>query len=214
MADDRTRALLSETRPPRQTSVLVGLVAVIAVGFFILRRPPKPDAPPVPPAAPITTMTVDHADQLASAMAELEKLPLAEGPPIEKIREALEGVGISDKGYLLPDGKPPPPLPANAPRAIRIGLVLVRYRGAQLAPLDSVTRDAALARANQLAAVAKTDFAAAVKAGDVGSALDIGAVQRGILEPGIQYVVFTLPAGAVSDVLDTPRGFWIVRRIR
>ena len=65
-----------------------------------------------------------------------------------------------------------------------------------------------------VAELAKTDFAAAVKGGDQGSALDIGAVHRGILEPGTQYVVFTLPPGSVSEVLDTPRGFWIVRRIR
>lgn len=216
MADDRTRAraLEAESRPPRHTTVIVGLAALIALGFFVLRKPHKVEAPPTPPPAPVATMAVNAADQLASAMAELEKLPIAEGPPIEKIREALEGAGLSDKGYLLPDGKPPPPLPHDAPRAIRIGVILVRYRGAQLAPLDSMSRDAALARANQLAALAKTDFAAAVKAGDPGSTIDIGAVQRGILEPGTQYALFTLPPGAVSEVLDTPRGFWIVRRIK
>ncbi len=214
MADDRTRALQAEHRPPRNTSVLVGLAALIVLAFYIFRHRPKPDAPLAAPPAPTTTMTVNAADQLASAMAELEKLPIAEGPPLEKIHEALEGAGISDKGYLLPDGKPPPPLPADAPRAIRIGLVLVRYRGAQLAPLDSPPRESALARANQLAALAKTDFAAAVKAGDMGSAADLGAVHRGILEPATQYLLFTLPPGAVSEVLDTPRGYWIVRRIR
>jgi len=213
MADDRTRALQAEHRPPRNTSVLVGLAALIVLAFYIFRHRPKPDAPPAAPPAPITTMTVNAADQLASAMADLEKHPIAEGPPLEKIHEALEGAGISDKGYLLPDGKPPPPLPPDAPRAIRIGVVLVRYRGAQLAPLDSIPRDAALARANQLSALAKTDFAAAVRAGDPGSAADIGRVQRGLLEPGLQYVLFTMAPGAVSEVLDTPRGFWIVRRI-
>jgi len=213
MADDRTKALQAEHRSSRQTSVLVGLAALIAVAFFVLRKPPKVESPPALPAAPITTMTVNAADQLASAMAELEKLPIQEGPPIDKIREALEGVAVSDKGYLLPDGKVPPPLPLDAPRSIRVGVVLVRYRGAQLAPLDSIPRDAALARANQLSALAKTDFAAAVRAGDPGSAADIGRVQRGLLEPGLQYVLFTMAPGAVSEVLDTPRGFWIVRRI-
>ena len=41
-----------------------------------------------------------------------------------------------------------------------------------------------------------------------------GAVQRGILEPGTQYVVFTLPVGSTSEILDTPRGFWIVKRLK
>lgn len=213
MADDHPTTLQAEHRSPRQTSVLVGLAALIALGFFVLHKPPKIESAPVAPPVPITTSTVNAADQLASAMAELEKLPLHEGPPIDKIREALEGVAISDKGYLLPDGKVPPPLPADAPRSIRMGLILVRYKGAQLAPLDAMSRDAAIARANQLATLAKSDFAAAVKAGDPGSAIDVGRVQRGILEPGTQYVVFTLPPGGVSEVLDTPRGLWIVRRL-
>lgn len=214
MPDDRTRELLAEGRPSRQTSVLVGLAMLTALVFVIfLRKPPKiAQAPPAPPPAPV--YTTNPADQLSSAMAELEKLPLGEGPPLAKLHEALEGVGASDKGYQLPDGRFPPPLAAEAPRAVRIGVVLVRYAGAQLAPLDAPSRDASLVRAKQLAELAKTDFAGAVKAGDQGSALDIGAVHRGILEPGTQYVVFTLAPGAVSEVLDTPRGFWIVRRIR
>lgn len=212
--DDRPRDLLAEDRPSRQTSVLVGVAMLAALFLFIfVRRPPKlAPAPVAPPAPPMSS--VNPADQLASAMAELEKLPLAEGPPLAKIHEALEGAGASDKGYQLPDGKFPPPLPADAPRVVRIGVVLVRYQGAQLAPPDAPSRDASLVRAKQLGELAKADFAAAAKAGDTGSAVDLGAVHRGILEPGTQYVVFTLAPGAVSEVLDTPRGFWIVRRIR
>jgi hypothetical protein len=214
MPDDRTRELLAEGRPSRQTSVLVGLAMLVALVFVIfLRKPPKIAAPP-PTAPPAPVYTTNPADQLSSAMAELEKLPLGEGPPLSKLHEALEGVGASDKGYQLPDGKFPPPLAADAPRVVRIGVVLVRYQGAQLAPIDAPSRDASLVRAKQLAELAKTDFAAAVKAGDQGSAVDIGAVHRGILEPGTQYVVFTTPPGSVTEVLDTPRGFWIVRRIR
>lgn len=204
-----------DERPSRPTSILVGLAMIFALGFVVfLRRPTKREAPVA--AAPTTLAPAgsNPADQLASAMAELEKLPIANAPPLAKIYEALEGAGISDKGYKLPDGRDPPPLTADAPRAVRIGLVLIRYQGAQLAPLDAPTLEVAMARAKKLAELAKTDFAAAVKAGDVGSALDIGAVQRSILEPGTQYVVFTMAPGSVSDVLDTPRGLWIVRRIR
>ena len=221
MADDRTPLHLTDAaratpvRPARATSILVGL-AMICVLVFVgfLRRPPKREAPVMAPATPIASVPANPADQLASAMAELEKLPLSNSPPLAKIYEALEGAGASDKGYKLPDGRDPPPLALDAPRAVRIGVVLVRYQGAQLAPLDAPTLEVATARAKKLADLAKTDFAAAVKAGDVGSALDIGAVQRSILEPGTQYIVFTMAPGSISEILDTPRGLWIVRRIR
>jgi hypothetical protein len=203
-------------RPPRSTSIAVGFVVLVAVAFVILRKP-KPVSPVGPPSAGSVTSFNGNsaaADQLASAMAELEKLPIAEGPPLAKIQAALEGAGNADKGFKLSDGRDPPPLPSDAPRAIRIGLVLVRYQGAQLAPQEAPAREQALVRAQTLAALAKTDFAAAVKAGDFGSSLDVGRVERGLLEPGTQYVLFTMQPGAVSEVLDTPRGFWIVRRIR
>lgn len=206
-------AAIDEDRPGRQTSILVGVVMIAALVFVVfLRKPNKRERAPI--AQPAPQPSVNPADQLSSAMAELEKLPIAAGPPLAKIHEALEGAGVSDKGYKLPDGRVPPQLPADAPRAVRIGLVLVRYQGAQLAPFDAPPRDAALARAEQLLELAKKDFAAAVNSGDQGSAVDVGAVARGILEPGTQYVVFTMAPGAVSEILDTPRGLWIVRRIR
>jgi hypothetical protein len=147
-------------------------------------------------------------------MAELQALPPIEPLPLGKIHEALEGAGSSDKGYKLPDGRVPPPLAADAPRVVRIGVVLIRYQGSQLAPASAPSRDDALARAQTLATIAKADFASAVRGGDQGSAADIGAVQRGILEPGTQYVVFGLPVGGTSEILDTPRGFWIVKRLK
>ena len=49
--------------------------------------------------------------------------------------------------------------------------------------------------------------------GDSGSIEDLGRVPRGVLEPAPEYVLFTMPAGAVSDPVDTPRGYWIVKRI-
>ncbi|MGZ3418021.1 MAG: peptidylprolyl isomerase [Polyangiales bacterium] len=207
------RAVLGEGKPPRHVSILVGLAMLVMLGLVILRpRRARTEAPPSPPAVAPTGPS--PADQLASAMAELQALPAAEPLPLSKIHEALEGAGNSDKGYKLPDGKAPPPLPADAPRIVRIGVVLVRYQGSQLAPANAPSRDDALTRAQTLATIAKADFATAVRGGDSGSTGDIGAVERGILEPGTQYVVFTLPVGSISEILDTPRGFWIVKRLK
>jgi len=34
-----------------------------------------------------------------------------------------------------------------------------------------------------------------------------------VLEPSVEYAVFRLKKGEVSDVpIDTPRGFWVVKR--
>jgi hypothetical protein len=36
---------------------------------------------------------------------------------------------------------------------------------------------------------------------------------RGVLEPGVEYVLFTLKKGEVyGEPIDTPRGYWILRR--
>jgi len=93
------------------------------------------------------------------------------------------------------------------------GVILVAYRGAQGAPAGSRPREAALALAKELAVEAKADFKAAVAKGDKGSSENLGRMNRGILEPAPEYVLFSLPKGGVSDPVDTPRGYWVVTRI-
>jgi hypothetical protein len=110
------------------------------------------------------------------------------------------------------DGSPVPPLPENAPRGVRFGVVLVTYAGAQGAPPSARSKKDALEVAQKLAIDAKTDFDGAVERGDSGSVKDLGRVPRGVLEPAPEYVLFTMKPGSVSDPLDTPRGFWIVKR--
>jgi hypothetical protein len=92
-------------------------------------------------------------------------------------------------------------------------VVLVQYEGAQGAGAKSRSKGDALALANKLAEEAKTDFRGAVQHGDPGSSDDLGRMQRGVLEASTEVVLFSLPTGGVSDVIDTPRGFWIARRI-
>ena len=96
---------------------------------------------------------------------------------------------------------------------MHVGIVLVTFQGAQLAPPTARDKQTARELADRLAVDAKTDFHGAVQRGDSGSSDDIGRFPRGVLEPSTEYSVFSLPPGGVSDVVETPRGFWIVKRI-
>ena len=130
--------------------------------------------------------------------------------PLDTPRVARDG----GPGFTLADGRPPPPLPPDAPRTVRFGVVLVSYAGAEDAPRGARSKKDALELAEKLAAQAKTDFHAAVRRGDDGSMDDVGSMQRGYIEPAPEYELFTLPVGGVSDPVDTPRGFWIIKRIQ
>jgi hypothetical protein len=116
-------------------------------------------------------------------------------------------------GSHLPDGRLPPPLPEGTLKQVRLGVVLITFAGAQGAPPNARSKKDALEAAQKLASDAKGDFHASVIRGDSGSADDIGHIQRGILEIGTEYVAFTMPVGAVSDPLETPRGYWIIKRL-
>jgi parvulin-like peptidyl-prolyl isomerase len=84
--------------------------------------------------------------------------------------------------------------------------------GRALRPSTRSKADARTLSAKLLAA-AEQDFHAAVQQGDTGSADDVGRVKLGILEPAPEYVLFTLGVGAVGGPVDTPRGYWIVKRL-
>ena len=127
---------------------------------------------------------------------------------VEPVREIRDG-GV---GYVMPDGTPVPPLQPGTPKAVRFGVVLVAYAGAEDAPRGARTKHDALELAQKLAAQAKTDFHAAVRRGDEGSSDDLGSMRRGVLEPAPEFVLFSLPQGGVSDPIDTPRGYWIIKR--
>jgi hypothetical protein len=120
-------------------------------------------------------------------------------------------------GAAWPDGTPVPALPMNAPRQVRFGVVLVSYAGAQ--PSAGGGRPSARSRAQardlaaKLVVTAQHDFHAAVQQGDAGSSEDVGTVRWAILEPAPEYVLFTLPVDGVGGPVDTPRGYWIVKRL-
>jgi hypothetical protein len=142
----------------------------------------------------------DHAEPLLLSDLPLPDLRMDGGP-----------------GAVMPDGTPVPPLPLTVPRQIHFGVVLVSYAGAQPSPAGghpaSRSRADAKALADRLAASARDDFHAAVQQGDTGSTDDIGTVHLGVLEPAPEYVLFTLPVAGVGGPVDTPRGYWIVKRL-
>lgn len=129
---------------------------------------------------------------------------------------------VLPSAVMLPSALPPAPLPPafsarplppGAPKSVRCGVVLFQYRGAQFASDGSREKAEALDAAKAAVDVAKKSFKAAVKLGDPGSTEDAGRITRGILEPSVELEVFSLSPGAVSEPIDTPRGYWVAKRL-
>lgn len=197
----------------RWTTTLVGLAVVVLAVFLVVHnfQPPKAigHAPQVPSATPLPTLSLGLGDAglFDDGGAPLLLADLLANEP------RLDG----GAGNVLFDGKPVPALPVDAPRQVRFGVVLVSYEGAQPSPTASRpstrSRSDARALAEKLAAAAAQDFHGAVQQGDSGSSDDVGKVKLGILEPAPEYVLFMLPIDGVGGPVDTPRGYWIVKRL-
>jgi hypothetical protein len=180
----------------RSASIFAG-VAIAAALVGILVKFGRPAAVGARPSA----------DPVASAEPEIPApegssvvLPAGQAPPTPE----LEVAWTTDGGANLP---------ANAPGNVGFGVVLFTYQGAQYAPQNARSKSEALEKAKGVIEEAKKDFAAAVKKGDHGSTADAGHIPRGVVEPEIETVLFTLEKGAVHPLpLDTPRGYWVVRR--
>ncbi len=104
-------------------------------------------------------------------------------------------------------------LPSGAPKSVKLGLVFVTYAGAEGAPSTARKKADARALADRLATDAQTDFHRAVLAGDTGSSDDLGRIPRGVLDPATEVAVFSLTPGSISSVIETPRGYWIAKRL-
>ncbi|MBM4376682.1 MAG: peptidyl-prolyl cis-trans isomerase [Deltaproteobacteria bacterium] len=160
----------------------------------------------VAPTAAATTAPASTASPTGSAApgADDGQVPEIALEPAETM-DAAEQAAASASGV---------PSLNNAPKHVTFGVVLVSYAGAQGAPRDARSKADAEKLAAELAEVARTDFAAALKKGDKGSIDDAGKMYRGILEPAAEYALFSLEPDQVSAPVDTPRGFWILRRIK
>ena len=104
---------------------------------------------------------------------------------------------------------------ATAPNDVVFGAILITFEGVQGAPNKARSKAAARELAQRLLTLAQGNFEEAAKQGDPGSTANAGSIRRGILEPALEYALFTLEKGAVyPEPFETPRGFWVMRRIR
>ena len=176
------------------------LVAVAAAWTRIPRdqpaAAPTPSAPVVPTAPSASAAPTPSAAPAASA-------------------EAAVGEEATTEGFdMLLDGRKAPPVPDSAPQEVTFGVIVFTYQGAQFAPPGARTKEQAKQKAVAAAAEAKHDFSAAVAKGDHGSTSNAGRMPRGMLEAAPEYVLFTLAKGEVAaEPVDTPRGYWVMRRI-
>jgi hypothetical protein len=136
-----------------------------------------------------------------------------DGGQVPLALEALHAPQATETVDEIRDANVPFALPKGTPKSVRCGVILVTFSGAEGAAANSRSREDASALAIKLALEAQTDFRSAAARGDVGSADDIGRIPRGVLEKNLEYTLFTLASGDVSDPVETPRGFWIAKRL-
>lgn len=194
LSHDRSRG----DGPQRWASILVGAAIIAIVGYLTMEaqnnRPIKKDA-----------VSASEATTTDAGAPPAESADAASPEPDVDVDAGLflPTLSLGDAGVM----------PSGAPRSVKIGVVLVSFAGAEGAPPTARSKNEAQAIAERLGADARSDFHRAVTGGDPGSADDIGRLPRGVLDPRTEIAVFGLTPGEVSDVLETPRGYWIVKRI-
>jgi hypothetical protein len=187
----------------RWASILVGMTVVALVGFMTYESS-------MPRAA--GAHGADAAAPVASANAAKASPATGDAGATAMAMEDVDG-GLYLPSLSLGDAGASAVMPSGAPRHVKIGVVLVSFAGAEGAPPNARSKKDAQAIADRLGADARSDFHHAVTGGDQGSADDIGRLPRGVLDPRTEVAVFGLAPGEISDVLETPRGYWIVKRI-
>lgn len=188
----------------RSTIAAIGAASLIGIASYVFIAKPFSASAPAASVGQATT---------AGVAVSAPPIPVPSAAPT-----AAPAPVIAHGFDRLPDGQPVPELPKTAPSSVKFGVVLFEYDGAQPAPghpaSKTRSKTAALELAKGTIELARTDFAAAVAKGDRGSVANAGKIARGILEPSVEYLLFTLNKGEVrSEPIDTPRGYWVVRRI-
>jgi hypothetical protein len=194
---DRTRGDLAQ----RWASILAGAAVLFVVSWMTLEAtsPSRAIKKDLDAAAPTSSASVTAASRPTDSGADEPDAGLS-------LTSLGTGLGTS---FGFGDASV---MPSGAPRHVKIGVVLLTFAGAEGAPPTARSKREALAMAERLGQDARSDFHHAVTGGDPGSADDIGRLPRGVLDPRTEVAVFALSTGEVSDVLETPRGYWIVKR--
>lgn len=191
----------------RQTPFILLGLSLVALTLVIqeLKRsentaPPSSAEHEVPEAPPAIATSTPAAPEPIAAPSDSPR--------------ALDMNGLPDFTRMA-DGSPIPLLPADTPKKIRLGVALFRYAGAQGASPTDRSRTEAHALAEEALKSATEGFRRAIAKGDPGSNEDIGWVQRNVLERRVEAEVFRLQPGEIAAApVETPRGFWVVRRIK
>jgi hypothetical protein len=189
---------------PRRLPMILGFISVVGVAALAYqsshRKPQSNDsAPPIAASAP------------AGSVAAVVVPTVKESSASPTDTAATDASGF----HLMPDGSSVPPLKDSDPDRVKLGVVLFRYKGAQGASESTRSKVQAVALAKKAIETGKEDFAAAVRQGDRGSSENIGWIGHRILERSVEYAVFSLDKGNVSsEPVDTPRGIWVVKRLR
>jgi hypothetical protein len=180
-------------------SIAVGAAVVFVVSWMTI------EASGPPRGAARSRSEADAASTAAAWITTPSAAIVASAPDAATSSDLDAGLALALPGALT--------IPTGAPKQVKLGVVLVAFAGAEGAPTSARSKREAMAIAERLGQDARSDFHHAVSAGDPGSSDDIGRMPRGVLDPRTEAAVFNLASGEVSDVLETPRGFWIVKRL-
>lgn len=187
--------------PQKWGSIVLGLGAIFVAGWMTYEslepHPIKKDAEAgAPSAASTATSTTNTMVPVIAIDASAASIDLDAGL-------ALPMLDLD--AALLPS--------TSGPRSVKMGVVLVQFDGAEGAPAGARPKGQAKELADKLHNMAEADFHGAVNGGDSGSADDIGRIPRGVLDPPVEAAVFSLSPNDVSQVIETPKGYWIVKRL-
>jgi hypothetical protein len=109
---------------------------------------------------------------------------------------------------------------AQAPDEISASHILIAYKGAERSTATR-TKEEAKALADEVlqkARAAGADFAALARQYSDGPTAskggDLGSFKKGVMDPAFEAAAFKLKVGEVSDVVETPFGFHIIKRTK
>lgn len=148
--------------------------------------------------------------------------PSAPAPASSASNAATNEPAFGPRNELNPDGLPVPPAPVEREVA-GAAHILVAYKGAENAPKTITrTKDDARKRADEALKQLKTDeskFAELVKKYSddpmsKGTEGRIGNFERNAMPAAFSDACFAMKVDTISDVVESPRGFHIIKRTK